>query len=85
MSKFKKVSRDEYLDFVSGYGKKLAFNVSSICEPPMGQHHDFSDGKQYPDSLVAYEVRMWMDENGKQDHSYASPLWEYYVLNDGEK
>lgn len=56
MGKFRQVEKGEYDDFVANYPRPLMFNVHQTFEPPMGAHHDFSDGKLYPDSVVAYRV-----------------------------
>jgi len=58
MSEFKQVSREQYESFVASYPNKLSYDVTCICEPPMGSYNDFSDGKVWPESMVA-KVRMY--------------------------
>lgn len=76
--KFKKVSKNEYLEFIKNYPKPLEFDCTGICEPPLGTYNDSSDGKMWPESIVAKEIRNWLDENGKVDNTNA--LWEYFII-----
>ena len=52
MSNFKKVTKVQFDEFVKNYPNKLEWNVTRICEPAMGNHNDFSDGKVWPESMV---------------------------------
>ena len=52
MTEFIQVSKEEFEEFVNSYPNKLDWNVTGICEPPMGSHNDFSDGAVWPDSMV---------------------------------
>ena len=68
--KFDKVTKKEFKDFVSNYPNKLDWDVTTICEPPMGNYNDFTKGKVWPESMVAI-VRL-MD-------GYPYPN-EYFIL-----
>jgi hypothetical protein len=50
---FKKVLRSEFYDFVKNYKGKLDFDLCEICDPPMGSYNDSSNGKMWPESMVA--------------------------------
>lgn len=52
MSDFKLVTKEEFDEFVKNYPNKLEWNVTGICEPPMGNHNDFTNGKVWPQSMV---------------------------------
>jgi len=52
MSKYKRVTKKEYLSFVSNYPKELVYDVCAIAEPPVANYNDFSDGKVWPESCV---------------------------------
>ena len=80
MSAFKEVTRDEYLAFIKRWPNKLEFACTGICEPPLGSYNDFSDGKVWPESMVAKEVRDWMGPGGETDGSLPGKFWRYYVL-----
>nr|DAH57223.1 MAG TPA: hypothetical protein [Caudoviricetes sp.] len=56
MTDFKQVSEAEFKEFIDNYPNKLEFNVSRMCEPPMGSHNDFSDGKIWPESMVTQVI-----------------------------
>lgn len=56
MSKFKQVTEQEFNEFVDNYPNKLLWNVTRICEPPMGNHNDFTSGKVWPESMVTKVV-----------------------------
>lgn len=53
--KWKQVSKAELEAFVAGYPHALDVNVTGICEPPMRSWNDFSEGKVWPESMVARE------------------------------
>ena len=79
MNKFKKVTREEYFAFIRDYPNKLVFDCTGICEPPMGSYNDFTDGKKWPESIVAKEMRDWMGPNGEIDNSNPGKFWCYYI------
>lgn len=76
---FREVTRSEYLEFISRYPNKLEFDCTGICEPPLGTHNDFSDGKVWPESVVAKELRDWIGENGERDNTFPGKFWRYFV------
>jgi hypothetical protein len=53
MSKWKDVSKEEFAAFVKAYPNALHTDITGICEPPMQSYNDFSDGKTWPESMVA--------------------------------
>jgi len=60
MSEWKKVDKEEFEQFLIDYPKsRLEWDCTGICEPPLGSYNDFSDGKVWPESMVAKIV---MDE-----------------------
>lgn len=58
MSNFKQVTKEEFDKFVSEYPNKLDWDVTGICEPPLGSHNDFTEGKVWPESMVT-KVRLF--------------------------
>lgn len=54
--KKKVVSKAEFDDFIDSYPNELAVDVTGICEPPLKTYNDFSDGKVWPESIVASVV-----------------------------
>jgi len=84
LNKFKEVTRDEYLLFIRNWPNKLVFDFAGMCEPPMGSHNDFTDGKVWPESMVAKEMRDWMGANGETDLSIPGKFWCYYILRSTE-
>lgn len=53
MSNFKPASKQEFLDFLSSYSETLVRDCTGICEPPLISYNDFSNGKKWPESIVA--------------------------------
>ena len=51
--KFKQVSKDEFVAFIKAFPAKLDYDVTGICEPPLGTYNDFRGGKVWPESVVA--------------------------------
>jgi hypothetical protein len=53
MNDWKKVEKDELDVFIKNYPNQLVKDVTGICDPPMLSYNDFSDGKVWPESIVA--------------------------------
>lgn len=57
MKKYKQVSKVEFDKYVNDYAESkgviLDRDVTGICEPPLLTINDFSDGKRYPESIIA--------------------------------
>lgn len=51
--KFKTVSREEFEAYARSYGRPLAEDLCAIGDPPIYTLNDFSDGKVWPESIVA--------------------------------
>jgi len=83
MRKFNEVTRNEYLAHIRAWPNKLEFDCTGICEPPLGSYNDFTDGKVWPDSIVAKEIRDWIGPNGEVDKSLPGKFWRYYILDLG--
>jgi hypothetical protein len=49
----KKVTKAEWKAFIESYPRPLVSDVARMCEPPMLNHNDFSNGKVWPESMVA--------------------------------
>lgn len=73
MKDFKEVTKEEFQEFVKKYPNKLDWNVTGICEPPLGSHNDFSDGKVWPESMVTKVFIM--DGSAYYDGKFS----EYYI------
>ncbi len=48
----KRVTHDEFHDFINNYPNKLEIDIVHFCEPPLKQYNDFSLGN-WPESVVA--------------------------------
>ena len=53
MEGYKQVTKEEFEDFRDNYRSKLVVDVAGMCEPPLLTLNDFSDGKKWPESIVA--------------------------------
>lgn len=76
MANFKQVSEMECREFVKHYPVKLQYDATGICEPPLGTWNDFSDGKVWPESIVA-KVNL---QDGSAYHSFKQR--EYFIKVD---
>lgn len=74
MKKFKEVKKEEFDNFVKNYPRPLDWNVTGICEPPLGSYNDLSLGK-WPDTMVA-KVKI-MD--GSEYYGFRTS--EYFILD----
>ncbi len=59
MNKFKQVTEEEFNQFIER--KDLTRAVYAIVEPMQVQFNDFSDGKVWPQSVVAYFYDDYLD------------------------
>ena len=78
MKEFREVSKEEFDEFVKNYPNKLEWNVTTICEPPLGNHNDFMDGKVWPESMVT-KVKLY---DGSEYHLRKKPM--YYISEQKE-
>jgi len=75
-TEWKQVSKAECLAYVNALdpGRQFKYDVYTISEPPVGTWNDFTEGKVWPDSIVAkvklYDGSVYHD--GKQ-HEYYIP------------
>lgn len=53
MKEFKKVGKKEFNKFIEEYPTKLQRDVTGISDPPLVTYNDFSNGKVWPESIVA--------------------------------
>lgn len=57
MNKYKQVSKNEFEKYIEEYaelnGVTLHRDVAGMCEPPLLSINDFSNGKVWPESIVA--------------------------------
>ena len=71
---WKKVEKAEFDAFIAGYPLKLEKDVTGICDPPMRSYNDFSDGKIWPESMVAKvtlnTMMKGLDYHGEPDDYY---------------
>ena len=72
----KKVSKEEFENFIKIYPKSLEYDFCAMYEPPIGTYNDFSTGKVWPDSVVA---SICLNESMKGHPVYKGELNEYYV------
>jgi hypothetical protein len=53
MQNLKPVSKEEFDAFLASYPRKLVRDVARMFDPELITFNDFSDGKAWPDSVVA--------------------------------
>ena len=83
-NKFKKVDKKEFDVFVKNYPNPLGWDVAGMFEPPVGSYNDFSNGKIWPESVVAKVSMEWMGPNDEIDREGHHRFWEYYILEGKE-
>jgi hypothetical protein len=62
--KYKKVSKEELLEFVKKYPRKLEIDVTGISEPPLLTYNDFELANRWPYSVIAKYYCYDDDPNG---------------------
>lgn len=79
MIKWIKVKEERFKEFINNYSKLLESNLSRIPEPNIIFYNDFSDGKKFPESVVAKIDLDWMGPNGEVDMVEHGKFYEYYI------
>lgn len=75
MERFKQVSESEFNEFVKSYPSKLDWDVTGICDPPLGSHNDFSLGN-WPESMV---TKVILHEAMSGHPAYKGEENEYFI------
>lgn len=63
----KKVSEQEFIEFIKNYPRKLVRHVSGICDPPSITYNDFELADRWPYSIIA---NTWMYSDDPDDYFY---------------
>lgn len=50
----RKVSKEEFEQFIKEYPNSLQTNITAIFEPPLKTWNDFKKSDKWPDSVVAF-------------------------------
>jgi len=66
---FKPCTEKELKEFVAAYPRPLEVDVAQMYDPPLRTYNDFSDGKVWPESVVAKTVLGSVREGEKDTHS----------------
>ena len=56
MNPTKEVSKEEFTSFIETYPNKLEQDVAQFFEPPLITFNDLTDGKMWPDSVIAHII-----------------------------
>jgi len=66
---FKTCTEEELREFIAAYPRPLETDVAHMYDPPLQTYNDFSDGKVWPESIVAQVVLGSVREGEKDTHS----------------
>lgn len=80
----KRVTKEEYKEFINKYPRRLDVDCCGICEPPVITHNDFELANRWPYSVVA---RTWYYSDNPDDYPYYTPEEEreYYIMENYEE
>lgn len=74
----KKVTKEEFKEFLKNYPRKLDCDVCGISEPPAVSYNDFELADRWPYSVVAHT---WAYEGEPGDYYYApEEERDYYIM-----
>lgn len=74
----KKVTKEEFKEFLKNYPRKLVCDVCGISEPPAVSYNDFELADRWPYSVVAHT---WAYEDEPGSYYYASEKErDYYIM-----
>ena len=83
----KKVTKQEFDQFIIDYPEKLTRDCITICEPPvlcfrdetMASNGKLGDTDYYFDKVVARISMDWLGPNGKVDKENNKKYWQYSI------
>ncbi|AUR92804.1 hypothetical protein NVP1177O_39 [Vibrio phage 1.177.O._10N.286.45.E10] len=74
------VDKDTFDKIINSYHGELNVNVSGISEPPVKTYNDFSNGKVWPDSVVAsvalFESYRKIEDGGVPPYSWSENTYK---------
>jgi len=73
-----KVTKEEFDKFIKNYPNRLEKDISGIFEPPLLTYNDFSSGRIWPNSVVAYAHLNEMMQ-GQGHSAYKGEPNDYYI------
>lgn len=87
MSNLRKVTKQEFDDFIKTYPRKLNPNTVRICEPPLTNFlddsihsdHELGSIEYYYDKVVASIYQNWMKDG---EITTGNKFWEYSILSE---
>ena len=79
----KKVTKEEFYEFLKNYPRKLVCDVCGISEPPAVSYNDFELADRWPYSVVAHT---WAYEDEPGSYYYApEEERDYYIMTNYEE
>jgi hypothetical protein len=69
----KRVSKEEFLEFIKNYPRRLIKDCNGICDPPSITYNDFELANRWPYSIVA------------STFVYSDDPQDYYYMPDEER
>lgn len=78
----KEVSFEEFNTFLKNFDKPLEKDVTGISEPPTLTYNDFSEGKVWPESVVAAVSLYESYPEGDDFYPYCKQPNIYMIDND---
>ena len=75
--KWEYVSKDEFVEFINTYPRKLNRDVFGASEPPYISYNDFMLAKTWPESVVAYT---YLYEDNPGDYYYQPEEKRIYAI-----
>ena len=79
MDDFIQVQKEELDRFIKTYSPKLKSSVVRIVEPNTISFDDYSEGKEFPENMMAKIICEWKGEDGEIDREDNHRFWEYYI------
>jgi hypothetical protein len=67
---YQKVTQEKFNKFIASYPNDLTRDVAGIFDPPLVSFNDFTDGKSWPGSVVAW----YHDERNGPENWHISDL-----------
>lgn len=77
----KRVSKEEFKEFLSNYPRKLTYDCTGICDPPAISYNDFELANRWPYSVVA---NTWAYSDDPKDYYYSSNP-KFYIMENYEE
>lgn len=74
---FKPVNKEDFIEFIEKYPRKLKMDVYGVCDPPLITYNDFELANRWPYGIVA---KTYAYDDNPDGYYYEAPEKRLYCI-----